>query len=636
MENKPKGAKHLRTKLLILTVLPAVVVLMALSFQISLTVKNMRSDSEAAQLTKNTENVRLAVQNKLETLQNAALWGNRSMTMRNYFTTLERRSDMMINPYYEDVKQELEYTVANSDIARSAWIADYDTNVAFQNPLRWWRSDENWRLDQRPYYLKLATGWRSILTDPYQGDGANGTTISAISPVTNPSGAVIGIMGVDVDINKLALTLNNAGKAHSGTAYLITGDGYMIEYQDGKGVMVKANAAGLEYTLMNAISIKGVGTYEFEHDDAKMAGRLEFVDGTDDWMVLFMMPKSVLSGVGAADVMNIGLSFLYFTIGLSLIYVIWVRRFTKRTKLVSEVAKRVIDGETDVEFTYVTKDETGMLAHAANILADKLGAVSYAADRYTSLMIPTAKKSETEVKQLASSTADNAYSVMDIADSLRSISYNLNANAKGASHTGDRAQAVLKELNDNNKRLNSMIAVSHQTKDAISQIQKSVKIIEEIAFQTHILSLSANVEASAMEDADSSSFKVIAEEVRELARQSTGSASRTKELIIKASELAQQCVNLSEDAARSLVITADESNNIQDSIEQIARLSKEDARALTDLMANADHLSGKVNDNSNVAARCAGLMGEIAQNATELREVLNSIKDSGVKTTNEQ
>lgn len=626
---KPKGVKHLRTKLIILTVVPAVVVLMVLSFQISLTVKNMRSNAQASQLLKSTQNVRLSIENTVETLRNEARWGNRSMTVRNYFTTLERRSDMMLNPYYEDVKQELEYTVANSDIARSAWVVDYDTNVAFQNPSRWWRGDENWRLDQRPYYLKLSTGWRSILTDPYQSDSVNGVTISAISPVINLSGAVIGVMGVNADLNKLALMLNNAGKANSGTAFLITGDGNIIEYQDGKGVMSKANSLGLNYTLMSAISMKGVGTYEFERNGVKMKGRIELIDGTDDWAVLFMMRQSVLNGVGAADVMNIGLSFIYFTLGLSLIYVIWVRRFTKHTKPVSEAAQRVIDGETDVEFAYATQDETGMLAHAANILVDKLGAVSYAADRYTALMIPTAKKGEAEIKQLTSSTADNAYSVMDIADSLRSISYNLSANAKGASHTGDRAQAVLKELNDNLKRLNSMIAVAHQTKAAISQIQKSVKIIEEIAFQTHILSLSANVEASAMEDADSSSFKVIAEEVRELARQSTGSASRTKELIIKASELAQECVNLSEDATRSLVIAADESNNIMDSIEQISRLSKEDAHALTDLMANADHLSGKVNENSNAAARCAELMVSIAQNAAELREVLYSIKDSG-------
>lgn len=632
MEKKLKGAKHLRTKLLILTVVPAVVVLIALSLQVLFTVNDMRKDSEASELLTSTQNVLSNVQNTLNTLQNTARWGNRSMTIRNYFSTLERRADMMLNPYYEDVKQELEYTVANSDIARSAWVVDYDTNASFQNPSRWWRSDEHWRFDQRPYYLKLSTGWRTILTDPYQGEGANGVTISAISPVTNSSGAVLGVMGVDVDINKLALMLNNEGKANSGTALLVTGDGNIIEYQDGKGVISKANSAGLKYTLMSAISIKNAGTYEFERGDVKMVGRLELIDGTDDWMVLFMLPQSVLQGVGAADIMNIGLSFVYFTLGLSLIYVLWVRRFTRRTKIISQAAKRVIDGETDVEFTYVSQDETGMLAQAAGILVDKLGAVSYATDRYTALMIPAAKKSESEVKQLASSTADNAYSVMDIADSLRSISYNLNANAKGANHTGERAQSVLKELNDNTKRLSSMIAVAHQTKDAIAQIKKSVKIIEEIAFQTHILSLSANVEASAMEDTDSSSFKVIAEEVRELARQSTGSASQTKELIIKASELAQQCVNLSEDASRSLVIAADESNNIQDSIEQISRLSKEDARALTDLMANADHLSGKVNDNSNVATRCAELMGSIAQNAAELREVLDSIKDNGVKT----
>ena len=72
---------------------------------------------------------------------------------------------------------------------------------------------------------------------------------------------------------------------------------------------------------------------------------------------------------------------------------------------------------------------------------------------------------------------------------------------------------------------------THDVTRIIKEINKVTKVIDDIAFQTNILSLNANVEA-ARAGKYGKAFAVVAEEVRELSSRSAEAVKKTS-LIIK-------------------------------------------------------------------------------------------------------
>lgn len=92
------------------------------------------------------------------------------------------------------------------------------------------------------------------------------------------------------------------------------------------------------------------------------------------------------------------------------------------------------------------------------------------------------------------------------------------------------ANNVKRQIEQSNAHIIEMTKAMHILSQTSNQISSIINTIEDIAYQTNLLSLNASIEASRAGDAGKG-FAVVAREIGKLATQSSGAASSTRNLI---------------------------------------------------------------------------------------------------------
>ena len=131
---------------------------------------------------------------------------------------------------------------------------------------------------------------------------------------------------------------------------------------------------------------------------------------------------------------------------------------------------------------------------------------------------------------------------------------------------------------------------------AASSINKIIKVIDDIAFQTNILALNAAVEA-AHAGAHGRGFAVVAEEVRNLAAKSAGAAQETKDLIQGSIKMTENGTRIANQSAAALDNIVQRVGKTVDLVSEIALASNQQATAITEINRGIEQMSQVVQAN---------------------------------------
>ncbi|WP_244853488.1 methyl-accepting chemotaxis protein [Ornithinibacillus bavariensis] len=174
-------------------------------------------------------------------------------------------------------------------------------------------------------------------------------------------------------------------------------------------------------------------------------------------------------------------------------------------------------------------------------------------------------------------------------------------------------------ISDNTKNTSTII---YDLEARSKEIEKILSIINDIANQTNLLSLNAAIEAARAGE-HGKGFAVVADEVRKLAEQSSESTKQISQIINEIQQRTGMVVDsmkTGEEAVgkgTELVQTAgDTFINISDSIDDIVQKMGDVSKAITQISINTDDLVTSMENVSNISEKTSTYMQEVA-GATE-------------------
>ena len=226
---------------------------------------------------------------------------------------------------------------------------------------------------------------------------------------------------------------------------------------------------------------------------------------------------------------------------------------------------------------------------------------------------------------LSQAATEQAATVEELNASIIEISSNITANADSAGKAKVLADDCMKIVDEGNVKMKDMLSAMEEINETSSQIANIIKTIEDISFQTNILSLNASIEAARAGEAGKG-FAVVAGEVGQLAGKTAEAAKNTTALIKTSLAAVENGTVMANETAKMLNKIVGETDDTAKVIDQIAAASQEQADSVKQILVGMDQISTSVQMTSGSSAECAASAEELSGQAGVLLDLVQRFK----------
>jgi methyl-accepting chemotaxis protein len=284
---------------------------------------------------------------------------------------------------------------------------------------------------------------------------------------------------------------------------------------------------------------------------------------------------------------------------------------------VERLAKELADGNYNVS-TKVRGDLDTMNVYL-NKMLDQANSALHEIGQGVGQVATSSAEVSSAAQNLANGAQSSAASLEEISASMNEIGGPTKQNAEGATQARDLAQKASKAAADGQTAMHEMTDAMELITQNSHEIQRVIKVIDDIAFQTNLLALNAAVEA-ARAGQHGKGFAVVAEEVRNLAARSAKAARETTDLIAKSGQEIEKGGQVAAHTAEVLNTIVGQVQETTVLIGDIATASNEQAVGVNQVSLGLHQIDSVTQQNTAAAEQSASAANEMSAMSVTLQK----------------
>nr|WP_276536582.1 methyl-accepting chemotaxis protein [Tissierella carlieri] len=430
----------------------------------------------------------------------------------------------------------------NGAVALEACDSTYDNS---DDSGLWYQTSKN---SKQPAVLEPVT---------YRLQGEDVMLVSITSPIIYNS-KVVGVVGIDISLDRLQEVISNVTFYDSGYAQLITGEGLILGHKDkellGKNAFELLNDEELQQAIEKGekINIDRISHSTGQEEHYVVVPINTGATGAK-WSYISVMPRNeIFKELKESTIIAVITSIIGIIVLIGFILII-TKSITGPIVHVSKIIDRLsnfdltFDKNDNVTKYSNRKDEIGLITRSLETMqknfivliksiADTSQQVASSSEELTAITQQSASASEEvarTIDEIARAAGEQAKDTERGASEINILGaeieknqedlISLNNAADEVNKLKDEGIEIIEELVENTKSSNDSATEIYEiivnTNESAEKIKNASQMIRSIAGQTNLLALNAAIEAARAGEAGRG-FAVVAEEIRKLAEES--------------------------------------------------------------------------------------------------------------------
>uniref|UniRef100_UPI0035C8837A methyl-accepting chemotaxis protein n=1 Tax=Lacrimispora amygdalina TaxID=253257 RepID=UPI0035C8837A len=292
---------------------------------------------------------------------------------------------------------------------------------------------------------------------------------------------------------------------------------------------------------------------------------------------------------------------------------------------ISLALHEIADNHLDLDADMGLSGDFYKLEEAVKKITLNLNAVMYEVNQSAGQVAASSGQVAEGSKVLADGADTQEKTIELLSDSVNHVSGNIKKLAEKAGDVSVQVQQTGTEVVNCDMSMQNLSKAMDEIRVSSGEIEKIIKVIEDIAFQTNILALNAAIEAARAGEFGKG-FAVVAGEVRNLAAKSSEAAKNTTDLIQSSITAVENGNSLLDETVQSMMKVLEDSAMAVEAVDSISAAAGKEARAVEEITKELDRISLTVRNNSATAEESAVSSQELSRQAQLLRELVERFR----------